>query len=237
MGDYPLDYESGVVMWAYGVPGVAALEAVAVFLLASCASWLFWGWEPGDRSRVLRSLVRSVGRECELLTRALGSVASRIAQMVEGRSRASPRVSLGMVSEMIDIVRLGLSAGLSFDAALALYCEGSEGVLAARLKRAQLMWQTGVSMRESELLAVADDMGVRALESFAVAVGQALELGAPLAETLDNQSREIRAAHRAEVERQIERAPVKLLIPTGTLILPALLLSILGPLLAAGGML
>ena len=31
-------------------------------------------------------------------------------------------------------------------------------------------------------------------------------------------------------------APVKLLIPTGTLILPALLLSILGPLLGAGGM-
>ena len=50
------------------------------------------------------------------------------------------------------------------------------------------------------------------------------------------QSREIRAAHRAAVEREIERAPVKLLIPTGTLILPALLLSILGPLLGAGGM-
>ncbi|MFQ7392664.1 MAG: hypothetical protein ACLRM9_04870 [Collinsella aerofaciens] len=60
--------------------------------------------------------------------------------------------------------------------------------------------------------------------------------GAPLAETLAAQSREIRAAHRAAVEREIERAPVKLLIPTGTLILPALLLSILGPLLGAGGM-
>ena len=65
---------------------------------------------------------------------------------------------------------------------------------------------------------------------------QALALGAPLAETLAAQSREIRAAHRAAVEREIERAPVKLLIPTGTLILPALLLSILGPLLGTGGM-
>ena len=77
---------------------------------------------------------------------------------------------------------------------------------------------------------------VRALETFAITVGQALALGAPLAETLAAQSREIRAAHRAAVEREIERAPVKLLIPTGTLILPALLLSILGPLLGAGGM-
>ena len=38
------------------------------------------------------------------------------------------------------------------------------------------------------------------------------------------------------LEREIERAPVKMLIPTGTLILPALLLSIVGPLLAASGM-
>lgn len=224
-------------MWEHGVPAPAGIEAVAVFVLASCASWLFWGWEPDDRSRVLLALIRSAGRELELLARALRNLGSRRASMARVRPRASPCVSLGAVSEMIDIVRLGLSAGLSFDAALGLYCDGGEGVLPARLKRAQLMWQTGVSTRENELLAVADDMGVRALESFAVAVGQALELGAPLAETLDGQSREIRAAHRAEVERQIERAPVKLLIPTGTLILPALLLSILGPLLAAGGML
>ena len=85
-------------------------------------------------------------------------------------------------------------------------------------------------------MAAARDLDVRALETFAITVGQALALGAPLAETLAAQSREIRAAHRATVEREIERAPVKLLIPTGTLILPALLLSILGPLLGAGGM-
>ena len=77
---------------------------------------------------------------------------------------------------------------------------------------------------------------MRALGSFAAAVSQALELGAPLAETLEGQGREMRAAHRAHVEREIERAPVKLLIPTGTLILPALLLSIVGPLLAAADM-
>ncbi|MFQ6859928.1 MAG: type II secretion system F family protein [Collinsella sp.] len=137
---------------------------------------------------------------------------------------------------MIDIVRLGLSAGLSFDAAVGMYCDGRSGGLSTRLARARVSWQSGLTTREEELQAVAHETGLRALEVFAVAVSQALELGAPLSETLEGQSREIRAAHRAEVERQIERAPVKLLIPTGTLILPALLLSILGPLLAASGM-
>ncbi len=105
------------------------------------------------------------------------------------------------------------------------------------MDRARLSWQVGLATRGEELLRVAHDLGLRPLESFAVAVSQALSLGAPLAETLAGQSREIRSAHRAQVEREIERVPVKLLIPTGTLILPALLLSIVGPLLAASGML
>lgn len=148
----------------------------------------------------------------------------------------SAQVSLGEVSEMIDVVRLGLSAGLSFDAALEIFCANRRSPLTVRLERACMAWQVGVGAREDELLAAAQDLDVRALETFAITVGQALALGAPLAETLAAQSREIRAAHRAAVEREIERAPVKLLIPTGTLILPALLLSILGPLLGAGGM-
>ena len=137
---------------------------------------------------------------------------------------------------MIDVVRLGLSAGLSFDASLELYCAHRQTPLANSLARAELAWRTGAGTREEELARVAREMGVRALESFAIAVGQALALGAPLTDVLSSQAREIRAAHRAAVEREIERAPVKLLIPTGTLILPALLLSILGPMLAASGM-
>lgn len=146
------------------------------------------------------------------------------------------RVTLGEASEMVDIVRLGLSAGLSFDAALGLYCEQCTGLLPESMMRARMSWQTGMASREEGLMAAARELGVRQLESFAAAVAQAHTLGAPLSDTLARQGREMRAAHRAAVEREIERAPVKMLVPTGTLILPALLLSIVGPLLAAGGM-
>ena len=146
------------------------------------------------------------------------------------------KTSLSDVSEMTDIVRLGLLAGLSFDAALEMYCANKTGLLSRSLGRARMCWQTGMASREDALAEVARVTHVRQLESFAAAVGQAHVLGAPLADTLARQGIEMRSAHRADVERQIERAPVKLLVPTGTLILPALLLSILGPLLAAGGM-
>ena len=184
-----------------------------------------------------RKIAGACKREAVLVAAAGRSVVDALTARVKGAVGAGgpARVSLGEVSEMIDVVRLGLSAGLSFDAALEIFCANRRSVLALRLERACMAWQVGVGTRD-ELLAAARDLDVRALETFAITVGQALALGAPLAETLAAQSREIRAAHRAAVEREIERAPVKLLIPTGTLILPALLLSILGPLLGAGGM-
>ena len=205
--------------------GLAAGLAVAV------ACWMLLGCTVDERALLLRC-AEAVRREVVLVGVAVYKVFKRI-----GDSSAREPVSLEELSELIDVVRLGLSAGLSFDAALELYCSHRSGLLAGRMNQARMSWQMGVASRGEELERVSRDLGERTLESFAVAVDQALSLGSPLSDTLATQSREIRAAHRARVERDIERAPVKLLIPTGTLILPALLLSIVGPLLAASGML
>lgn len=203
------------------------LAAIAAAWAVLC--WFVLGWRLED--------VR--GAATRWVTRLQGGVQG-VADKVLGRlglgAREQQGASLSEVSEMIDVVGLGLTAGLSFDAALALYCGERESALARRMDQARLCWQMGAASREGALLAAARDLDVRALETFAVSVGQALALGAPLADTLASQGSECRAAHRAEVERRIEQAPVKLLIPTGTLILPALLLSILGPLLAAADM-
>lgn len=208
---------------------LAFAQVIALSVTWAVAAWCLTWWD-------VRLFAREAAAWARRMERTAHAAATALADRLGfGSGRAAP-VTLGDVSEMIDVIRLGLSAGLSADAAIALYCEHRDSALSRRMDRARMSWQMGVSGREDELLAVARDMDVRALESFAVAVGQALALGAPLADTLARQGRECRAAHRAEVERQIERAPVKLLIPTGTLILPALLLSILGPLLAASGM-
>lgn len=208
---------------------MSALVAV-VACLCALSVFVATGLDRADA----RKIAGACKREAVLVAAAGRSVVDALTARVKGAVGVGgpARVSLGEVSEMIDVVRLGLS----FDAALEIFCANRRSVLALRLERACMAWQVGVGTREDELLAAARDLDVRALETFAITVGQALALGAPLAETLAAQSREIRAAHRAAVEREIERAPVKLLIPTGTLILPALLLSILGPLLGAGGM-
>lgn len=213
-------------IWVADTPD-AAIAVIGPGVLCGLAAWL--GSEDGafEAARACCAHVRVVGG---LAFRKMCALAL---EMLRPRSRG---IGMGEVAEMTDIVRLGLSAGLSFDASLSLYCEGRSGELAQLMEKALFCWQVGVTSRDEALDRVAQDAGVRALGSFAAAVSQALELGAPLAETLEGQGREMRAAHRAHVEREIERAPVKLLIPTGTLILPALLLSIVGPLLAAADM-
>lgn len=201
---------------------VACLVAIGASA-AVCA----WSALQVDTAWVARGLRREAELVCALLAKTKGSSHSKA---------DAGRATLGQVSEMVDVVRLGISAGLSFDAALAMYCENRDGTLSQRMARAHLSWQMGMASREASLIDAARDLGIRQLESFASAVGQSHALGSPLSETLERQGKEMREAHRAEVERAIERAPVKMLIPTGSLILPALLLSIIGPLLAASGM-
>ena len=196
----------------------------------ACFAWLVSTFEAGRLIRACFGIFK------DALVEIRTCIQGHFGRIFPGASKERS-VGLVDVSEMTDIVRLGLLAGLSFDAALGIYCDNKQGDLARQMDRARMSWQMGLASREQALRKVAASTGVRQLESFAAAVDQAYVLGAPLAETLGRQGIEMRAAHRSEVERAIERAPVKLLIPTGTLILPALLLSILGPLLAAGGML
>jgi len=134
---------------------------------------------------------------------------------------------------MLDVVTLGLSSGLSFDASLELYCQRYETTLSSAFSEAMLSWRMGIRGRDEELQGLAEALDVMALRRFASAVSQALAFGSPLATVLEQQAQAIRDEQRAEMEAEIERVPVKMLIPLGTLIVPAMLLSILGPLLGS----
>lgn len=134
---------------------------------------------------------------------------------------------------MLDVVTLGLSAGLSFDSALELYCQRYDNELSGALGAAMMSWRLGTQGREEALEATARRVGITSLERFAAVVSQALAFGSPLAATLEQQAQNIRDEQRAQMEELIEQVPVKMLIPLGTLIVPAMLMAILGPLLGA----
>ncbi len=131
----------------------------------------------------------------------------------------------------LDIVTLGLCAGLSFDASVELYCKRYQTPLALALSDALLLWRIGAKSRAEALQELSDELQVPAMTRFASTVTEAIAFGTPLSKTLERQAEVIRDEQRAMVEEEIERVPVKMLIPLGTLIVPAMLLAILGPLI------
>lgn len=152
------------------------------------------------------------------------------------RGEELSRVRASCVSElpvMLDVVTLGLSAGLSFDAALELYCERGESPLARSLSEAMLSWRIGAQGRGEALEGLARELGVPALGRFASVVEESLSFGTPLSEVLERQAQAMRDEQRSQVEEEIEKMPVKMLVPLGTLIVPAMFLAILGPLLGS----
>jgi tight adherence protein C len=131
----------------------------------------------------------------------------------------------------LDVVTLGLSAGLSFDASLELYCKRYDTDLSKTMRGTLQLWLIGVKSRAEALEEMARELDVPAMTRFVATVSEALAFGTPLAETLERQAQVIREEQRAQMEEEVEKVPVKMLIPLGTLIVPAMLLAILGPLL------
>lgn len=133
--------------------------------------------------------------------------------------------------EMLDVMALGMRSGLSFDAALRLYRSHFETPLARELGRAQDAWEAGLETRERALESVASAYGSAALRRAADAWTRSLRFGTSMVEGLEAEAVQARAVYRSKREELIAKAPVKMMVPTGVLILPAMLVLVLGPVL------
>lgn len=133
--------------------------------------------------------------------------------------------------EMLDIVLIGVRAGLSFDRSLKLYVENFSCNFASELRCAQLCWESSLKTRDDALRDVAKTYDSLLLMRLVESICRCLNLGTSLQECLEACGVEAKAMYKAERETIIQKAPVKMMIPTATLILPAMLIMVLGPVL------
>ena len=133
--------------------------------------------------------------------------------------------------EMLEVISLGLRSGLSFDRSLDVYLDHFDTLLSRSLASAHQQWALGLARRDDALRGVVETydsaLFARAIES----VIRSLRYGSSLAEELEATAREARASYRALKQEQVAKAPVKMMVPTGTLMLPAMLILVLGPML------
>ncbi len=132
---------------------------------------------------------------------------------------------------MLAMVCLGLRGGLSFERSFLLYAERFSTSFAQACLGAQRRWAMSLSTREDALRDLAHSYESDLLEQSMETTVRALQLGTALTDNLEALTREARNRYRMGCEEAIARAPVKMLVPTGTLILPAMLLLVMGPVL------
>lgn len=182
--------------------------AIAGFILGSMFSSLF--------AAILSALGFLVGYH---------ALESALKQEMDARTSSVERE----LSQLIEVLVLGLRSGLSFDRSLELYCHYFSCGLSDLCERLQTQWSHGLITREEGLRTLADSYDSPLLERIVESIIRALRFGTSIAETLSNAGAEIRATRKSKLEEKVAKAPVKMLIPIGTLILPAMLILILGP--------
>lgn len=141
------------------------------------------------------------------------------------------------LSEMLEVVGLGMRSGLTFERSFALYGSHFDNGFSRSCARAHRSWSLGLVTRDEALRELARSYDCDQLAHVVESIIRSLRFGSALADVLSDAAEQARASYRTALEEKVAKAPVKMMLPTGTLILPAMLLLVMGPILLelAGG--
>ncbi|WP_165062365.1 type II secretion system F family protein [Adlercreutzia sp. ZJ154] len=133
--------------------------------------------------------------------------------------------------EMLDVVAIGMRSGLSFDRSLQIYSARFNTILASEFALAEKKWVSGLQRRDESLRELAESYNSIIFMRVVETIVRSIRFGTSMVESLEAAAREARVTYRSNKQEQVAKAPVKMMVPTGTLILPAMLIMVLGPVL------
>ena len=174
----------------------------------------------------LSSLMTLIG----LIFGGIGGVTA-VSRALKQEAQSRSFVAEKHLSQMIEVIILGLKSGMTFDRALSLFYSNFDGALSSSLALAQSQWTHGLIDRSEGLRALARSYDSALFERLAENIIRSLRFGTSLAVNLSLLASEARAVRKAKLEEKVAKAPVKMLLPVGTLILPAMLILIMGPIM------
>jgi len=188
--------------------------------------------DPGADRRVGRAVL--VGAALAVIDPALAVSAAGGAWLVPWwRERqavaASERAAEATVPDLVDLVRLGVTAGLPVRGALAAAADHLDGPLAPRVRLVLGAAARGRPLADA-LAAAAFPPAARPLVDALVA-GE--RYGAPLSAVLERVADDARRTERLRAERAARRLPVSLLFPLVLCTLPAFALVTVVPVLVS----
>jgi tight adherence protein C len=208
-------------------------SACAVYLIVS--EWL----RAREKSRNLREAKKRLGVDGATKREGdkAGGMAALIARIPLRLSRQRREAQLLKASyerdlpALLEVIALGMQAGMGFDQSFALYTERFDTPLARCCQERLAVWTRGLISRDAGMRELADCVATPSFRHFTSSALRALRFGAPMTQLLLDLAQEARGEYRAERQEIVAKAPVKMLLPTGALILPAMLLLVMGPIL------
>ncbi len=133
--------------------------------------------------------------------------------------------------DVVDLLRLTTTAGLSLALAHPLVAQHATGAVATALRQAAAATDRGIA-RADALVGALAPLGDRA-RALADVLGDHLRYGVPLLPGLDRLGLELRLDRRRAAELDARQVPVRLLGPLVSCVLPAFALLTVVPLLVA----
>ncbi|MCU0507084.1 MAG: type II secretion system F family protein [Anaerolineae bacterium] len=147
---------------------------------------------------------------------------------LRGRVRSRKNRILRALPDALDMLTIGVEAGLAFESAMVRVGEKWDNALTREFRRAVAEMRVGTT-REDALRRMAERCGVDELSSFIAVLVQSSQLGVSIAQVLQTQAEEMRVKRRQRAEELARQAGLKMIFPLALFILPALFLVILGP--------
>jgi len=130
--------------------------------------------------------------------------------------------------DALDMLTIGVEAGLAFESAMLRVGEQWDNPLTREFRRAVAEMRVGTA-RDEALARMAGRTGVPDLATFVAILIQSGQLGVSIAHVLHTQAAEMRVKRQQRAEELARQAGVKMLIPLVLLVFPALMVVILGP--------
>jgi tight adherence protein C len=144
------------------------------------------------------------------------------------RLRERKRLILRALPNALDMLTVGVQAGLSFEAAMMRVSERWDNALTRELRRAVVEMRVGVPRAEA-LQRLATRVNVAELQTFVAVLIQSGQLGVSVADVLHTQAALIREKRRQRADQAAREASIKMLFPLVFFVFPAMFVVIIGP--------
>jgi tight adherence protein C len=192
-----------------------ATKAGLAFGLFMAGFWLMVGLAPFGTTLMLALTMAVIGFMLPSIW---------LGRTIKARQHAMKKA----LPDALDLITIGVSAGLSFDGALGEITEKWDNDLSHEFATMLGELRMGMGRRDA-LLNLADRTQVDEIQIMVSQLIQADELGMSLTDTLLTLADQMRLRRRQHAEELAHKAAVKMLIPLVFLIFPALFIVILGP--------